>query len=276
MPQPTLSDATRINAFVSGCTNIYKNWQKLTPAIRRSKICEQVRLATRSISLPDLSFSFKPMQRDGGHLLQQSWCLEIDTGVSERHQVGVDEMLWFCSILYHESRHAEQWYRCVQGVLAADFRPSKNSVKSVSLGNSIADVRSNLRSVNDRVLADPKKLSTASIAERMMMPLSVVQHAEARGKNAYRLYAKELPIANWFNSIWGSGRRNRGQVLRHPEIQVVNSIANQRYHALPEEADAFDTQYALERSLRIRLQGVNQTNVQASRGVQNLRNRFGG
>lgn len=276
MPQPTLSDATRINAFVSGCTNIYIDWQKLTPAIRRSKISEQVRIALRSISLPDLSFSFRILQRDGGHFLHQSWCLEIDTEISERHQVGVDEMLWFCSILYHESRHAEQWYRCIQGVLADDFRPSKNAVKSVTLGNSIADVRSNLRSVNDRVLADPKKLSAANIAERMMIPLNVVQHAEARGKNSYRRYAQELPITNWFNSIWGSGRRNRGQVLRHPDIQVTNSIANQRYHALPEEADAFATQYALEQALRVRLQGVNQTNVQASRGVQNLRNEFGG
>ena len=271
MADPTLSDETRLGEFVQGCEEIYRNWQSYTPAIRRSKISEKVRQASRSVSMPQFSFVFKPLKRDGGHFLAGTWRLEIDTGVSERHAVGVDEMLWFCSILYHESRHGEQWYRCVQGALAGDLRPSTNQVRHKSLGSTVPEVQAKLRPVGQRALTDPKKLKPADIASRLGVPLAVVQHAEARGAHAYAQYARELPISNWFHSVWGSNRRHRGEVLKHPQIQAAGTVANQNYHNLPEEADAFATQHALEQRLRLRLQSVAQRAVTKSKGVKDLR-----
>lgn len=239
MPSPTLSEADVMSAFAQDCVEIYRNWQRETPARRRSAIQDAVRTATRSTSLPDFAFFFKEMAPHmGGHFDAQNWRLDINTLKSDVHGLSQADFVSFCSVLYHEARHGEQWYRCVQGVLAGELT---------------------------NPWLDGVNVKPAHVGTNMYIPLQIVQHAEARGTVSWNKYKNELPVGSWFDSIWGVNRDHRGTVLAHLQTMYV------QYRALPEEVDAWNTQFALEAAINPLLAGVAQHVVEAAEPVKQLR-----
>lgn len=239
MPNPTLSNADVKEAFARDCVDIYKNWQKESPARRRSAIQDAVRSATRTTSLPDFAFFFKKMPpTSGGHFDAQQWRLDINSLKSDVHGLSQADFVGFCSVLYHEARHGEQWYRCVQGALAGELT---------------------------NPWLDGVNVAPAHIASRMFIPVQIVQHAEARGKTSWNRYKSELPIGAWFDSVWGANRDHRGNVLSH--IQTMY----QQYRDLPEEVDAWNTQFELEALINPLLVGVAQHVVEEAEPVSQLR-----
>ena len=239
MPNPTLSEAGVMSAFAQACVEIYRDWQLETPAVRRSKIQQAVRDAARSAALPDFGFYFKTMAPTrGGEFNQQAWRLDINSHKSDVHGLTRADFVSFCSVLYHESRHGEQWYRCAQGVLAGDLT---------------------------NPWLDGVNVAPEHVRSTMYLPLQVVEHAESRGKINWNKYKGELPVAGWFDSIWGVNRAHRGNVLTHLQTMYAE------YRALPEEVDAWATQFDLEALINPLLLAVAQHQVEASEPVKDLR-----
>lgn len=157
----------------------------------------------------------------GGELSALDWCLNIEKTVSEEHAVTKERFLWFCSGLYHESRHGEQWFRCAHGVVRGE------------LTNRWLDGTA------------PQRLPE-HVARMMLLPRAVVEAAEARGGASWAAYRREQAVEAWFDSIWGIARGWRGRVLAHPDLMVDGTAAHARYLALPEEVDAYALQHAIE------------------------------
>jgi hypothetical protein len=251
MALPTMTDAMIEQAFADGCVDIYRDWQVLGPADRRSRVQELIRAVVRAISLPDVGFSWVDGARisgQGGQLDAQNWVLKINKSVSERHNVTVADMQWFAGVLYHEMRHGEQWFRCAQGVVAQDL------------------VLPTLQAW----MAAGGKLTPTIASQHMHMPAAVLEAAEARGKPSYTQHSASLPIQGWFDSIWGANRAHRGTVLAHPNIMTVGSPAHLAYISLPEEVDAYATQHAVEALIGTALAGVVQRQVAQSDSVASL------
>lgn len=239
MPSPTMSEADVMSAFAQDCVDIYRDWQREAPARRRSAIQDAIRTVTRSTALPDFAFFFKKMDAHmNGHFDAQNWRLDINSLKSDVHGLTQADFVSFCSVLYHEARHGEQWYRCAQGVLAGELtNPWLDGI----------DVR------------------PAHIASTMYFPLQIIQHAEARGRVSWNKYKVELPVGTWFDSVWGANRVHRGNVLTHLQTMYV------QYRALPEEVDAWNTQFAVEALINPLLAGVAQHVVEAADPVSSLR-----
>lgn len=248
MTQPTMNDVQVMMTYAQSCVEIYRDWQTMGAAERRSQIQNSIRRVTASVTVPEFAFFFKAMSWErGGELNAQNWRLDINTAVSDSHNVTVADFIWFCSNLYHEARHGEQWYRCAQGVLAGDFR-------------------------NDYL--DGTNVDPVHVSRQMYIPLNVIQHAEARGKQTWRQYKEQLPVRRWFFSVWGNGRVYRAQILANPHVLTPGNAWNDSYLALPEEVDAYATQHAVEALLAPMLTTVVQKEVAAASTISTLRRNF--
>lgn len=241
MPDPTLSDQDVMSAYADACVDIYRSWQSESAARRRSAIQDAVWNACRTVALPGFSFFFRKMEPHmGGHMDATKWRLDINTEKSDTHGLQQADFISFCSVLYHEARHGEQWYRCAQGVLAGEL-------------------------TNNWLNGSGSQVLPPHVARMMHIPLSVVRHAEARGVNSWNRYRNDLPVGSWFDSVWGTHRVHRGTVLSH-----LQTMYNE-YRALPEEVDAWATQFAVEALITPRLAGVAQHQVEEGKSVKNLK-----
>jgi hypothetical protein len=77
-------------------------------------------------------------------------------------------------------------------------------------------------------------------------------------------------VRGWFDSVYGGQRGHRASVLGQPNIMVTGSADHHAYVNLPEEVDAYATQYALEAILDPLLTATTQTAVDSSPSAATL------
>lgn len=237
----TLNNVEVMTTFARGCVSVYENWQAETPAFHERRVQDLLSAACRSASLPDFSFAFVDLGNGGGELDQNAWRLRINSQHTNSHVLPQYLFKWLCGILYHEARHGEQWVRCAQGVLAGDF-----------------------------VIPGAPNTQVATVATWMRLPNAVVLHAHAT-QARYDALKNSQPVRSWFDSVWGAQRGHRGTVLGRPNIMVSGTADNHAYINLPEEVDAYATQYAMEAILDPLLTATAQRQVEDKRPVAELR-----
>jgi hypothetical protein len=120
---------------------------------------------------------------------------------ADQQEVNYREAL---QTVYHEARHAEQTFRCLREV--------------IGLGATPEDA-----------------LAAMQYTSAPVPPLWVAQQAALNP--ILECDTAQNEAARWYASMYGSGSPHRTDVLTHPEAADYG----QQYHALPEEADAWNT-----------------------------------
>ena len=217
----TLRDADVIADYARGAREIYVEWQDKMPAHNQGAVAQLIRTAVRSSAMPDIEFNFKTFSDgSGGALNSGSWMLDINRGYTDKHALEEYLFKWLCGILYHESRHAEQYFYCAQAVFAGDAN------LTVALSGSGTNAQ--------------------QIGRAMNLPDKVANAAE--NTRSYRLLsqAEKNTVLSWFNSVWGTQAGHRAQVYTMPNLFTPGSPGNTAYINLPEEVDAYATQAEVE------------------------------
>ncbi len=123
-----------------------------------------------------------------------------------------DDVATMADKVYHESRHAEQWFRIAR--LKAGEAPAPTAA---ALAGS---------------LFIPQAIAKAALA-RPLKPLTALQKAFHSKKYAERHQTKMDEAADWHQSVYGANSANRNAVLG----DIQNRYAE--YRALSEEVDAW-------------------------------------
>jgi hypothetical protein len=258
---PSLSDDGIKASFVEGCVAIWREWKVLGNARRRAEIEGLVRRAVTSISIQDFSYFWTEPTDHGAYSAEKLvlgaaggvmrstksvWGLTINKGVSEEHDVTLERFKWFCTVLYHEARHGEQWFRMAQGCVHGVLSTANVSTYTAAGG----------------------KMTLAIWADQLHMPVETLRYAEQLGKVGYtQQVTAGLPIASWFGSVFGAHSAHRGTVLASPHIFTEGHQAKLDYLALPEEVDAYAVQNDVDARLTLALAGVAQTQAAQAQKV---------
>jgi hypothetical protein len=232
----TLRDADVIANFARGAREIYVNWQDKLPSHNQAAVAQLIRSAVRSTTTPALEFNFKTFNDgSGGALNPTSWVLEINNTYTDKHDLEEYLFTWLCGILYHEARHAEQYYYCAQAVFAGD----------ATLGVPLSGAGSRLQQVG---LA-------------MNLPNKVVRAAE--NTRSYKMLgqSEKTTVLGWFNSVWGTQKGHRSYVYTMSDLFTPGTRGNVAYINLPEEVDAYATQAAVEAAVTSELQNLVQVAI---------------
>ncbi len=205
----------KVKARVTGARNplgSIKQWDPLTEAEKIAKVTKYVNAELAKTHVPEVASAADAGSRfDSASFDFTTWTLSIgsqglDAPMSD---ADVGEM---ADTVYHESRHAEQWFR-VARVKAGEAPTPDAATLAGDLGI-------------------PQAIAKAALA-RPLKPLTKVQKAFHSKKYAERHQKKLDEASDWYESVYGTGSAHRGAVY----ADLNNRVAD--YMALAEEVDAW-------------------------------------
>jgi hypothetical protein len=217
----SLSDDEVQQNYVKDCLKVWGKWQRTLPAGRRTKLLDCVNSAMTECDLPDVE-----MTGGGSPLfLPKAWAIRVmaEHLISDRNTA--ENFARNASVLYHEARHSEQFFRIAQGV-----------------------ANGNLALPGERAGDKARKFpESGAIAKSMGIPGDAALSAEAERKG-YPIKDHAL-IESWYASYYGGASTHRAEVLAHLDMSVYDDerpdLHFKKYLTLPEERDAYFVQDAV-------------------------------
>jgi hypothetical protein len=196
-----------LTAFVDDCAGIWSTWlQDGLPgsaASRKQRRERRFRTAVGRMTMfmvrPSVEFA---TSGGWGAFNWTRWKLRINQCYTGQDAIRYNDFVELCSTVYHETRHAEQFYRIAQGLAAGNLRlPDARAVQVTQRLPPWGAIRSCIvTSETDAIDDDPRYLTAAQrahlIADRMRIPLSVAQHAD-RQRDSFPTYLESATPA-WF------------------------------------------------------------------------------
>jgi hypothetical protein len=224
-----------IGRFVEAAKKVEANWATLKPLERAKVFAVAANAELAKAGVPAAKVKMKKMD-DSGRFSFSTWTLTLGTEAFAAAAPSSAEIMDAADTVYHETRHAEQWFRMARLKAGAGWKAAK-------------------------------------IAYKMSIPLKIAKAAE---KAPLTGVGDEVTEASaWYESVYGKGAKARNKTLtdlskvgaaldkaiaalekleKKPKATVKQKAAAQKkvddlrkkydaidaaYHALPEEADAW-------------------------------------
>ncbi len=214
-------------------------WRDLTPEQRAAKLVTLVNTHLKKAGVPPVTPVTEETGLDAGSFDFELWQMVIGLKALSEAQPDVKQARDVVDTIYHEARHAEQWFRMAQ-LRATQLR------------------RGSGKAADDRLVA--------RIVAEMTIPPHIAEKAVKAPLPPGSMQA--LIAQGWFDSVYGAGRAHRKRTLdeleaagkalakaralakKHPtpaneaaleRARIRNREANAAYKNLPEENDAWAT-----------------------------------
>ena len=166
-----------IGRFVASSKEVEKDWAKLTPENRAKKMGGAAASELKKVNVVETGTVLKDLGTTSGELDFTTWNLDLGKGPFSKTSVTKDDMAGMADTVYHEARHAEQWFRMAR-LVAGQGKDGTAVAKSMYIPKRVAD-----EAVKQKI--DPK--TTGQEAD------------EAKA---------------WHKSVYGSGAAERNKVLK--------------------------------------------------------------
>ncbi|MGH9349421.1 MAG: hypothetical protein ACRD26_19395 [Vicinamibacterales bacterium] len=180
------------------------------------------------------------------------WTLALSRKYTESDGILFSDFVVLCKAIYHEMRHAEQFYRIAQGLAAGDLRFPDTSPQQVTQAvasvKGATTVKQKAASFEATALQTVHSASrTQVIQKRLGIPMPVVQHAEAMQARFGAFAVSERPA--WFRKTTVIGEvEDWMRSTYKPTLGAISTFAachrdesphlNKMYTDLAEEQDA--------------------------------------
>lgn len=253
----SLQDNVVLTQFVANCHALWTRWNRHDGHPHRSGNREaRVRAAvvamTNFMVAPQVTFQ---AISGWGSFSWTSWTLTLNNRYTNKNDIKYGKFVEFCSTIYHETRHAEQFYRIAQGLALGRLKyPDKSERQIVqNIGGSNLSVRQKIGLFGGgggvqpaQLLPDARNLSTW-----LNIPLNVAQHAHnsRAGFTTFIGLPKPawfkratilLEVEDWMRATY-KGTYGEMDSFAQSEDDDPNAIRENvynMYRSLPEENDA--------------------------------------
>lgn len=218
--------------YVMKCLDVFKDWTTLAPNQRANAVVGELNsILTNNLQVPALRTNMgrSLAANTYGQLDFRTWTIQLNFNLWSRSSITLEQMGKLCVTVYHETRHAEQWYRVGQGVAAGQFVPP--------------------------AMGPVGRLGPTSeqIARALWLDLGIARDAEQK-KRFFNVHVPVpmLPLVEgWFNSIYGTGALHRRTVLADTSRQGFID-----YRHLPEEDDAHKVEQGVRAIWKLKQPGA--------------------
>ncbi len=173
-----------LNSFTGKCAGVWRNWRTSSKVQRETTLSTAITQMTAFMVPPTVRFS---NTSGWGSFSWPSWTLKVNQKYTGQDAIKYKDFVEVCSTIYHETRHAEQFYRIAQGVAAGTLSlPDASGAQIVqAMGASATGVQSRIAlfeaaSKGQNPLQQDTKGRVATIAQSLHIPLNVAQHADVR------------------------------------------------------------------------------------------------
>lgn len=169
-----MSDQTQINGFANGMADLRKDWAALTADQRSRRLQDLVDARAAASGFPSPQVAADSLGGPNGVLRFPTWQVVVDKKLVNSPALSDSQAAALGDTLYHETRHAEQWYQIARRQAAEGIAP-------------------------------------AEIARRTQMPVAVTKQAATQpiaANDPGRACADAM-----YESVYGSGRGHRNTTL---------------------------------------------------------------
>lgn len=199
-------------------TEVIDRWHELTPAQRAAELVRLVNVHLEAVGVPAVTPNAIDTGTNLGTFDFTTWQMEIGLEALSIAQPDRAQAADVVDTIYHEARHAEQWFRIAQ-LRALQRRRRQGAAEDERLGRAIATELTIPRRIADLAVTRPPRFALGSM--------------------------DALIAQGWFDSVYGSGSAHRTQVLTELERSgTALEQAEQRFAANPSPQN----QAALERA----------------------------
>jgi hypothetical protein len=163
-----------VDQYVGVTKKVREHWTELTPYGRAEVLVSAVNFELAHFDIPQVAFVLKDLGGTNGQLDFGTWTLELNKERFNKATPEAADLPGVARTVYHESRHAEQWFR-------------------------MARLQAGL------------KMKAADIEDKLGIPTWVVKEAvksPLKGDGAEAQEAK-----TWFESVYGSKADERNKTL---------------------------------------------------------------
>jgi hypothetical protein len=248
----SLQYVSTMNAFAASAATLWGNWSadQRTPGQRRrdwrrEQIKAMIRTATAFMVTPTIKF--QDTGSSNGSFGWEAWTLHLRANRTVQVGLTYADYVKYCRTMYHEARHAEQFYRIAQGLMLGTLKYPGKTGRDVVHEVRVADTAQTFQST----LAMFEKESTGSqidvTAKVVQQWLSVPANVST---SAYASRAQFTAFVNSGRPLWFK----RSSVLLETEewmratyagsLSALNAWTQgddgpyQMYRNQPEEHDA--------------------------------------
>jgi hypothetical protein len=199
-------------------TEVIDRWHDLTPQQRAAELVRLVNLHLEGVGVPGVTPNPIDTGTNLGTFDFTTWAMDIGVEALAIAQPDRAQAADVVDTIYHEARHAEQWFRIAQ-LRALQRRRGEGAAEDERLGRAIAAELQIPRRIADRAVTSPPRFALGSM--------------------------EALVAQGWFDSIYGRGAAHRNQVLTELDrAGTALERAEQRFADNPTPAN----QAALERA----------------------------
>lgn len=173
-------------------------------ALRRKQLMVRA-IRNATAFMPNLNVVAYPQPAgQTGEFDYQTWSLRVDPNLWNNMNLAFPDFVELCCTLYHEARHAEQFYRIAQGLACGRLQFRRGGPTAAQLGNMHANPGATGGGVQARIAlfnrlhnVNNQVITPGYLAQRSFLPLHV---ATAAMQNAIAEFDAYLQVARptWF------------------------------------------------------------------------------
>jgi hypothetical protein len=207
-------------------TEVIDRWHDLTPQQRAAELVRLVNVHLERVGVPAVTPNPIDTGTNLGTFDFTTWAMDVGVEALAIAQPDRAQAADVVDTIYHEARHAEQWFRIAQ-LRALQRRRGEGAAEDERLGRAIAAELQIPRRIADRAVTSPPRFALGSM--------------------------EALVAQGWFDSIYGRGSAHRNQVLTELDrAGTALERAEARFASNPTPAN----QAALERARARRIRAL--------------------
>jgi len=255
----SLQSNNSVTAFSLQCKKLWKDWRKgASGSVRITNRQNTIRSGIKMVTgfMPPLNIVFVDLGGDCGSFGWDNWRLTIDKSYIKKANIKYKDFLELCCTAYHETRHAEQFYRIAQGLACETISfPDKSKAQKIQESQHLGgNVRDKIARFEGRSVHASTRCSREMIARWLDIPINVAGTAVTAKKGFvgylqlgkpkwFKRNTAKLEVEEWMRSTY---KKTLGEVN-----QWAQSAAGpyKIYRDQAEEHDAHEIEKVLKAKL---------------------------
>jgi hypothetical protein len=173
----------KVGRFARAALDLLKDWSSLDPEARAQRMVTAANLELAEAGIPPCGIAIVP-QSGLGEFSHTQWVMDLQEGLFKKDVISREEIADLGDTVYHEARHAEQFFRIVR-YLAATGKSPKAIKKETGLPDRIIELG------HASPLVIPESGHSREMAEAMQWHESIFG-AKARERNESLLNYREI------------------------------------------------------------------------------------
>jgi hypothetical protein len=262
----TLQSPASIKHFIDNFMLLQKSWKSKSPSERLKLIQDVVNQSLNRIGIPDVedfySVNLSPEVDKGTQAnFNGSWEMRINQALLNQGSLSNKNIASLAGFVYHETRHAEQFFRVAQ--LLSQSKIIDN--KTLTADGIYQRIRLPKTVAQKAVQAPPLTETQSKKANLLYQSLygSRRKYRDDVTNNSNLINSRYLNALDTYNQALDKKERNPNSISNEKINQLLKEVqsiyeyeykpAYKLYRELPEEKDAFETSDLLEKSYSQRL-----------------------